>query len=189
MRTYVATDACGNQATVEQRLHFADAWHLLSCSMWNPPGYAGCQLWGTHSSPQLLVTDNCSDWTTTSSFTNEQGACNGENTQTITYTVTDACGNASSVSRAVRITDTLPPVAVETPGDVVVSCEESLPSDAPVFEEACSIAEVMLVESTEIGGAPGNPTSSRFGLRPMRVETRPRCRAPSRSWTRSHRSF
>ena len=24
VRTYVATDACGNQATVEQRLHFAD---------------------------------------------------------------------------------------------------------------------------------------------------------------------
>ena len=57
--------------------------------------------------------------------------------------------------RAVRITDTLPPVAVETPDNVVVSCEESLPSDAPVFEESCSIAEVMLVENTEIGACTG----------------------------------
>ena len=46
-------------------------------------------------------------------------------------------------------------MAVETPDNVVVSCEESLPSDAPVFEESCSIAEVILAESTEIGGCTG----------------------------------
>ena len=156
VRTYVATDACGNQATVEQRLHFADDLApVVTLDVESPLDTLDVNCGEPIPSPQLLVTDNCSDWSTTSSFTNEQGACNGENTQTITYTVTDACGNASSVSRAVRITDTLPPVAIETPDNVVVSCEESLPSDAPVFEEACSIAEVMLAESTEIGGCTG----------------------------------
>jgi len=157
VRTFVATDACGNASTTEQRLAFRDE---VSPSVSLDEEVQGDTLvvdcGEPIPSPQLTIEDNCSSWSTTSAFVNTQGACNGENTQTITYTVTDACGNASSVTRAVRITDSQPPFPVQSPEDVVVLCGEPLPDDAPMFEESCSVADVVLVENTAMGDCAGS---------------------------------
>ena len=156
VRTFLATDACGNTAVTEQRLFFKDEVAPFVSLEEEAQGDTLVVDCGEPIPvPGLTIVDNCSSWSTTSSFVNDQGSCNGENIQTITYTVTDECGNASSVMRAVRITDSQPPIPVQSPEDVIVLCGESLPDDEPIFEETCSVAEVVLVENTATGDCSG----------------------------------
>ena len=106
----------------------------------------------------LDVSDNCSAWTPTTGVANEPGECNGENVQTFTFVVTDECGNASTISRSVSITDTLAPTVISAPVDTVIGCNAELPDDVPVFSEECSTVNVLLTESTTDGGCAGSST-------------------------------
>jgi hypothetical protein len=159
VRTFVATDACGNTSEAEQSISFVDTTSpSVTLGAWGQGDtlIVGCGQ--PIPSAELIVEDDCSAWTTSSALNAQQGSCNGENTQTITYTVTDACGNAASVSRVVIVNDNEAPELVWAPSDTLVSCSADLPSDAPVFFEICSTASVQLSESTTQGDCPSSLT-------------------------------
>ena len=159
VRTFVATDDCGNVSEVEQRISFADTTPpsvALTTSAQGDTLMVACG--ESIPSPELIVSDDCSTWTTASTFSAQPGSCNGENTQTVTYTVTDACGNAASVSRLLIVTDAEAPEVVSAPQDVVVSCSDAFPEDAPVFNEVCSTANVVFDQTETAGSCPGEST-------------------------------
>ena len=159
VRTFMATDDCGNVSEAEQRISFADSTPptvALTTSAQGDTLMVACG--ESIPSPELIVSDDCSTWTTASTFSAQPGSCNGENTQTVTYTVTDACGNAASVSRLLIVTDADAPEVVSAPQNVVVSCSDAFPEDAPVFNEVCSTASVVFDQTETAGSCPGEST-------------------------------
>jgi len=155
IRTFVATDACGNTSEAEQWISFEDTTPpLVTLGSWGQGDTLIVACGQPIPAAELVVTDNCSAWTTSSSLNAQQGSCNGENTQTIAYTVTDACGNAAAISRVVVVNDNDAPELVWAPADTLVSCSEDLPSDSPVFLEICSTASVQLSEAITEGVCP-----------------------------------
>ena len=159
VRTFVASDACGNVSEAVQRIAFEDAVSptvTLSTAAQGDTLVVDCGQ--PIPSAELEVTDDCSSWTTSSTFNAQQGSCNGENTQTLTYTVTDACGNATSVSRLVVVTDNEAPEIEFVPADTLISCSSAMPSDVPVFNEVCSTASIELEESVVPGSCLGSET-------------------------------
>ncbi|MCF8280049.1 MAG: DUF11 domain-containing protein [Bacteroidales bacterium] len=132
-RTWTATDACGNNATVSQTIEVNDA---------EPPVIAGTPANLTlHCGDQvpaaimLTATDNCTahlqvDMVETTTAT----PCGQEILRT--WTSTDACGNSSSVSQLISLTDDLAPTAIE-PVDLTVDCGGLPPAVTPVFTDNC----------------------------------------------------
>lgn len=159
VRTFVASDGCGNFSEAIQRILFEDNVSptvTLGTAAQGDTLVVGCGQ--PIPSAELEVTDNCSSWTTASTFNAQQGSCNGENTQTLTYTVTDACGNATSVSRLVVVNDNEAPEIEFVPADTLISCSAALPSDVPVFNEECSTASIEFEESIVPGSCVGSQT-------------------------------
>ena len=156
-RVFTATDACGNTASAEQHIQFVDQtapWVSFDASTQEDTVQVDC---GQPIPTAILnVEDDCSAWSTTSSISAQLGSCNGETTQTLTYVVTDECGNSTSISRLVLVIDTLAPVIEFTPSDTTLSCEAELPMDAPVFSETCSTVDVEWTSAEEAGECAGS---------------------------------
>ncbi|ESU25432.1 hypothetical protein FSS13T_16650 [Flavobacterium saliperosum S13] len=125
-RTWTFVDACGNTSSVSQTITVSDtippvapeapADITVSCGTLIPPMIA------------LTATDNCQDAITVEGieFTT-LGTCDNSYVVTRTWTFTDSCGNSSSVSQIITVSDTIPPVAPETPADIAVSCGIEIP--------------------------------------------------------------
>ena len=93
-RTYTFTDGCGNASTAVQTISvFDDVAPVLS------EVAAAVELQCGDEMPAApTATDNCSSVEVTFSDEVTGVSCSGEESFIRTYTATDACGNASSVS-------------------------------------------------------------------------------------------
>ncbi|MBK9016578.1 MAG: DUF11 domain-containing protein [Saprospiraceae bacterium] len=144
LRTWTATDACGNTATASQTIEVSDA---------EPPVIAGAPAnlalnCGDQipASVALTATDNCTAnvqvvFVETASAT----TCGQEILRT--WTATDDCGNNSSVSQLISLTDQQAPTAAE-PVDLTVNCGEQLPAATPVFSDDCD--QQLTIQYSEI---------------------------------------
>ncbi|MGB0195415.1 MAG: hypothetical protein ACPF84_02690, partial [Flavobacteriales bacterium] len=121
VREYTFTDGCGNSATATQTISvFDDVAPVLS------EVAAAVELQCGDEMPAApTATDNCSSVEVT--FVDEVTgvSCSGEESFTRTYTATDACGNASSVSIEVTYNDTIAPTFT-APMDVTVECDSDV---------------------------------------------------------------
>jgi hypothetical protein len=124
IRTWTATDACGNFASCTQTINVIDttppvitcpANVTVECDAATDPSATG----------EATATDNC-DASPTISFTDVEapGSCPQEKTITRTWTATDACGNFSTCTQTINIVDTTPP-SITCPADATVECDES----------------------------------------------------------------
>jgi hypothetical protein len=119
-RTWTVTDACGNTGTQTQTIIFTRDTEapVITC----PPPQAFCiESGNTYTIPALTATDNCSTaltityqitgaTTRSGTGTDASGTFN-VGVSTITWTVTDACGNVSTCTTVVTIS----PKPVTTP--------------------------------------------------------------------------
>ena len=71
------------------------------------------------------ATDNCSSVEVTFSDEVTGVSCSGEESFIRTYTATDACGNAASVSVEVTYNDTVAPTFT-APADVAIECDSDV---------------------------------------------------------------
>ena len=150
IRTFMASDACGNTATAVQHISFVDTVppEIAISSALEESLTVDC---GTPISTsdilnQFEVQDVCSEWEFEASYSVSQGDCQGEGVQTFEFVATDACGNSATLSQDVQFIDVTAPMVSFVPSDVLLSCEDEMPQDAPLFEDLCSGVTIVLEE-------------------------------------------
>jgi hypothetical protein len=156
LRTFTATDLCGNTSTYTQTLAFVDN---------VPPVFdeypsvveLPC---GDGDAISVSATDNCSDVVITFTESTASSSCG---TTVRVYTATDACGNSSQAEQIVYITDSIAPEFINFPQNASVACNEVTPVDEIVIEyvENCSVVTVEWSEEIIEGDCPNSYTSIR----------------------------
>ncbi len=164
-RIWVATDECGNVATHIQSIQVVDN-TAPTISFIDPDwidGYvieATCQNIPVLMPQDAVATDNCDDNIIIElSNESESGTCleNGFlKKYTYTWTATDDCGNASTLTVVLLVTDNEPPVFDNAPVDITVTCGDLPEPDGISATDNCSLdVEVAFVETMGTSGCAG----------------------------------
>ena len=150
IRTWTATDNCGNQDSVSQTITVEDT---------TPPMITGIPADITVECNQIpapitpTVTDNC-DNSVLPVFTEVRmdGSCPSNYTLTRTWTATDDCGNQASASRIITVEDTTPPDFVSVPPDVTIECDEVTAPITLFATDNCDAFPVVTVNEVRTDG-------------------------------------
>src|SRR4030095_14701071 len=131
VRTYTVTDPCGNSATITHNITVDDTQAPVITGTLIPATAEGCDATAappaatTEAELQALgvtITDACTPLTVTSLDAAPTGTC--PITIVRTYTVTDPCGNASTITQNITIDDTQAPQITGTlPALPVEGCD------------------------------------------------------------------
>ena len=154
VRTWTATDVCGNTATFEQTINVIDesAPEFVYVPMSKS---APCDASPLLESPEVV--DNCSDVEIAFS---EEMIGEGCDMQMIrTWTATDACGNQSEASQVINFIDNEGPEFSGTVSDIELSCEDEIPAPAEVTATdncSASVEVVFNEETTPVCGSTYN---------------------------------
>ncbi|MFM7104280.1 MAG: hypothetical protein ACKOW8_02080, partial [Flavobacteriales bacterium] len=135
LRTYTATDACGNASTFLQNIGLTDD-EAPSISSETADFTVECG--DAYSVAPATFSDNCDEeLDITSSVSSETDGC----TTVVTYswTATDHCDNSTTSTTVVTIEDTTNPWFTNFPADVTISCEQELPAvQYPTTNDNCT---------------------------------------------------
>ncbi|MEM1118812.1 MAG: T9SS type A sorting domain-containing protein [Bacteroidota bacterium] len=126
-RTWTFTDECGNSSSVSQVITVEDTEAPVFTEV---PEDLTVQC--REDVPELTdptATDNCQTPTVTCTEAEDTDEC-GNGTITVTCTADDGCGNISTTSYIITISDTIAPELVGVPEDLVLDCGSELP-EAP----------------------------------------------------------
>ena len=158
-RVFTAVDGCGNSASATQRISVSDNTApqiVLSADT----VFAECGGDLVNDPPEIM--DDCSDFTVTSSISYlPEGTCLGQVISTFTYVATDVCGNSSTATKTVIVTDNIAPVFTTFPADTVLSCDDDIPLELPTFNDDCSTSSIIETVSEELGDCPGERNVTR----------------------------
>jgi putative flippase GtrA len=127
-RTWTFEDVCGNTSSVSQVITVAD---LIPPTVPEAPADVTVSCGGEIPAMiTLTATDNCGEVVTVEGVdTTVQGECVNSYVVTRTWTFTDACGNTSTASQIITVSDeTAPVLNSEVPADVTVSCGGEVPA-------------------------------------------------------------
>ena len=153
LRTYRATDGCGNIAECVQTITVDDTTPpQITC-----PADVEVQCGDDVPAPdiaQVTATDNCGTPTVTHVGDVRSGTC--PTTITRTYRATDACGNTADCTQTITVNDTTPPI-ITCPADVDVQCADDIPAPDPATVTAtdnCGALAVIHVGDVRSGSCP-----------------------------------
>lgn len=137
IRTYNATDECGNAAAFEQYIEVQDLDAPVMTELPDDGHFISIEYGVEPPAAPGSVTDNCDenvDITFSELREDDSDYCDTEYTLTRTWTASDQCGNqAPSVTEIVEVRDTTPPTWVDLPETVIeISCNETVP-EAPTL--------------------------------------------------------
>ena len=107
---------------------------------------------GPPDPPAVTATDDCSGAEVSFTEVPLPGDCPGSYTLLRTWTATDECGNTSSETRLVEVSDTTAPLLLGVPGDQTVPCDGVPDPAAPTAEDDCDPAPEVLFEETIVPG-------------------------------------
>ena len=129
LRTYTATDDCGNTSTAEQIITLVDdvapvidmeaSDQTVECDGMGNMDALNAWL---DSNGGASATDNCSNIDWTSDFEGLSDDCGATGSVTVTFTATDDCDNASSTTATFTIEDTTAP-DMTAASDETVECD------------------------------------------------------------------
>ena len=150
VRTWTATDSCGNATEEVQRIEVVDD---------TPPTLSGvpadavvsCDAVPEPATPNAV--DDC-DGSPQVAFeeTTEPGPCPDRRVLVRTWTATDRCGNASLAVQRLEVVDDEAPALEGVPADAVVACHAVPEPARPTAVDACDPApRVELEERVEPG--------------------------------------
>ncbi|MFM7233020.1 MAG: T9SS type A sorting domain-containing protein [Flavobacteriales bacterium] len=154
IRTYSATDDCGNTTEVQQIISLTDTTAPVAI---NQPQDITVECGDAIPSFDPSWADNCaSELSTEVSSTSDFDGCTTIVVET--YSVTDPCGNAASVSRVVTIVDTTNPVIVGIPGDLTISCTDEVPAqgDVEAYDNCDDDLQIGVADVIVPGNCAGN---------------------------------
>jgi len=126
VRTWMATDACGNVTTATQIITITD--NQAPVVTFIPEDLtASCDNVPVAGPNSIQYTDNCGNVNVQYNEVREDGYCPSSYILYRTWTLTDGCGNSSQATWTVYVIDETPPVLSGVPGDVQVSCGDVVP--------------------------------------------------------------
>ena len=102
----------------------------------------------------------CSEPEITYSDINIPGFCPNTFTIVRVYTASDNCGNQTSASQVISVSDTTPPV-LTIPADYTAECSDAHPMDDASATDNCGEVTINLVETTIPGACAGDYTITR----------------------------
>ena len=155
LRTFVATDGCGNDTTVVQTVQVRD----LEPPTFALPDEVFLDCGEPETYPDIAVADNC---TPTSDLPLDianflvDSECEGSRVLQRQAQSTDACGNVGQAFHLVTISDSTPPTFVEVPEDMTLACDSQAPLPWPTVQDDCSTWEVVVVADTTSLECPQN---------------------------------
>ena len=137
VRTWIATDDCGNHASCDQIITYSDdstspdlecpGQINVQCSDDVPDPYTS---WAEFTQNGGSATDNCGINTASFTYVGDQSDGNTcPETITRTYEIADVGGNTDTCSQLIVINDTIAP-QVSTPNETDLECSTSLPAAA-----------------------------------------------------------
>ena len=173
LREWTASDACGNTTVYVQTITVQDIQAPIVAGALTDAVVEGCTVASAPAAVNtvaaleslaggITVTDACSaDGNIT--VTNSDiiaGTCPIVITRT--YTLTDECGNSSTVDHIIRINDSTAPVLTLTPGNVTVECDAIPAVPAIVAIDNCDgIVPVIFTENITAGSCANSYTITR----------------------------
>ncbi len=155
IRTWTATDTCGNAATHTQTINVEDT----TAPVFNGVLPSNITLECNNLEPAaiLTATDNCGNATVTFNETRTDGNCPNNYILTRTWSASDACGNTATHTQIINIEDTTPPVFNETlPLDSRINCNAIRPATPLTATDNCGNATVTFNETRVDGSCPNN---------------------------------
>ena len=145
VRTYTATDWCGNTSTCTQHIYIEDTTPPVITECPDPALVIECG--DEIPVGEVVASDACSDDLSVTYFdgTPSAGECGYSFVRT--FWVSDECGNSSSCQQVVQIVDTTPPT-ISCPDDTTIECgEEPGTPPAPPASDICVEPTVLLQNS------------------------------------------
>ncbi|MGK0363014.1 MAG: gliding motility-associated-like protein [Saprospiraceae bacterium] len=146
IRTWTATDNCGNMATATQVISLTDN---TAPTLSNIPQDLDYQCNAPTTNDLPTATDACHDDV---EIIVEEGQVDLDCGYIIIriFTATDDCGNSTTASQTITVIDTIPPVFSIVPSDLNLECDEEIPelSDASATDN-CGDVTITVEETTE----------------------------------------
>ncbi|MFK8055683.1 MAG: gliding motility-associated C-terminal domain-containing protein [Saprospiraceae bacterium] len=135
VRTWTATDDCGNVAMASQVVTVEDSTSPEFVSV--PPAVSiSCDQELPTTQPR--ANDNCdTEVDITERTDRDRGNCGSSYTVTRIWTATDNCGNTATATQLVTVEDNTPPVFANVPASVTILCDESAPDNEPTATDNC----------------------------------------------------
>ena len=168
MRTWTATDACGNatscvqvitvQDTTPPVITFCPPDMTISCDAGTQPADTG---------GPAQATDNCGQPVQiTYTDMTAPGACAQEGTITRTWIATDACGVQATCVQTITVIDDTSPVFTSCPPDVTISCDTSpdpgnTGGSATATDNCDAAPQVTYSDADDLSGCNGTGTITR----------------------------
>ncbi|MEQ1747312.1 MAG: hypothetical protein ABMA02_17915, partial [Saprospiraceae bacterium] len=151
-RTWVAADNCGNTRTVTQRITVVDNTKPVFTAL---PADASISC--TETPPAAgtpTASDGCGGSVTVTYLgqTSVSGTCPVSYQLKRTWRATDACGNSTSATQTIQVSDGGAPVFTSVPAATTVSCTQPLPPlTNPTATDACGYANVTFLGNVASG--------------------------------------
>ncbi|MFM7726238.1 MAG: hypothetical protein ACKO7B_06030, partial [Flavobacteriales bacterium] len=133
VRTWSATDACGNNSWFTQYITIADT-QAPVVNAYEVEIEMPCD---NVSNEVMISATDCNDVTIDFNDEYVSGGCAGRIIRT--YTVSDACGNVTEglIQQIITLVDEAAPSVEVAPSDVTIECGEEVPSYEPVWSDNC----------------------------------------------------
>jgi hypothetical protein len=162
VRTWTATDDCGNTATVSQVINVTDG---------TAPVFANVPLDITIECDDIIpddepqVSDDC-DPSVDLTFVDTEvtGSCPEERVVTRTWTATDDCGNTATTSRVITLQDSEAPVLIGVPDDIVADCGDvpPVPQDITATDNCDTDVDITFEEISNPGACAADQSIMRI---------------------------
>ena len=155
VRTFTATDDCGNSTSATQTITVQDTTAPEFTSV--PADYTA------ECSDELIMdaasaSDNCGEVTIEEASETIAGDCAGNYTITRTFTATDDAGNSTSATQTITVQDTTAPEFTSVPADYTAECSDALILDDATASDNCGTVSIEVSSETIDGDAAGNYT-------------------------------
>ena len=150
-RSVSVSDVCGNASAASYVVTVRD---LLPPTLGNVPASDSLSCVDQLPMSLPLHADECSGSLLTLTETTVEGDCPQEYTLTRTFVATDGCGNAASAEQVVVVEDTLAPMILTTPPNLIVDCGEMAMDSAITAMDQCSDLMLSTMDSTVLGECP-----------------------------------
>lgn len=147
VRTWTATDACGNASNATTVYTIVDE---LDPVLVDVPADLTLSCADDYAFPVPTATDACSSVDVTESMEVFDGACANAYTMVRTFTATDACGNSSQATQTILVVDDVAPVFSGLPSDMTLECGAAIPTVAISASDNCADTVDLTYEDAEV---------------------------------------